>query len=84
MKLRLVAVEGRKRRNTYTDPIGCVDRAAFDDNGEPYEIHGCHYCQSWHAEVHIDEDSEVFVREWHAVECEEFEKLINVSRPSDD
>ena len=30
----------------------------------------------WHAEIHIDDGGEVFVREWHAVECEEFEELI--------
>ena len=50
---------------------------AFDEDGEPYEIHGCDYCLPWHAEVHIDDDGNVFVREWHAVECEAFEELIN-------
>lgn len=64
----------------YTAPIGCIDLAAFDENGEPYEITGCHYCAPWHAEVHIDEDGDVFVREWHAVECEAFQELVNVNR----
>jgi hypothetical protein len=70
-------MEPPKRRNVgYTAPIGSVDMAAFDADGEPYEITGCHYCAPWHAEVHIDDDGQVFVREWHAVECEEFEALI--------
>ena len=74
----------RKQRNIgYTAPIGSVDMAAFDENGEPYEITGCHYCAPWHAEVHIDDDGEVFVREWHAVECEEFEELIKRHDPAD-
>ena len=56
--------------------------AAFDDKGDPYEIHGCDYCLPWHAEVHVDDDSgEVFVREWHAVECEAFQELINIQTP---
>lgn len=43
---------GQRRRNTtYAAPIGCVDLAAFDQNSEPYEIHGCDYCLPWHAEV---------------------------------
>jgi len=50
--------------------------AAFDDKGEPYEIHSCDHCLPWHAEVHIDDDGQIFVREWHAVECEEFEAPI--------
>jgi hypothetical protein len=66
--------ERRHRRNTYSAPIGCVDVAAFDEHGEPFEIHACVDCLPWHAEVHID-DGEVFVREWHAVECETFEEL---------
>jgi hypothetical protein len=67
-----------ERRNiTYRAPIGCVDLAAFGEDGEPYEIHACNYCLPWHAEVHIDGAGNVFVREWHAVECEVFEELIN-------
>jgi hypothetical protein len=69
--------DSHRRRITYTAPIGSADLAAFDENGEPYEIHGCQYCLPWHAEVHIDDDGHVFVREWHAVECETFEELIN-------
>ena len=67
----------RRRNTTYAAPIGCVDLAAFDEDGEPYEIHGCDYCLPWHAEVRIDDGGHVFVREWHAVECEAFEELIN-------
>jgi len=74
----------RRRDTTYTAPIGCVDLAAFDENGEPYEIHGCDYCLPWHAEVHIDDDGDVFIREWHAVECEAFEELVNISNRSSD
>lgn len=74
----------RRRDTTYAAPIGCVDLAAFDEDGEPYEIHGCDYCLPWHAEVHIDDDGDVFIREWHAVECEAFEELVNISNRSSD
>jgi hypothetical protein len=38
----------------------------------------------WHAEVHIDDDSgDVFVREWHAVDCEAFQELLDVIKSSD-
>ena len=70
----------RRRKVTYSAPIGSVDLAAFDDDGQPYEIHSCDYCLPWHAEVHIDDDGHVFVREWHAVECEAFEELIDQGR----
>jgi hypothetical protein len=76
-RLDVVQPDKRRRRTTYSAPIGSVDLAAFDEDGEPYEIHGCHYCLPWYAEVHIGDDGEVFVREWHAVECEAFEELIN-------
>ncbi len=74
----------RRRRITYTAPIGSVDLAAWDEDGKPYEIHGCDSCLPWHAEVHVDDDGHVFVREWHAVECEVFEELINSSGDSGD
>jgi hypothetical protein len=72
----------RRRNTTYSAPIGSVDLAAFDENGDPYEIRGCDYCLPWHAEVHIDDDGHVFVREWHAVECEAFDELINANDES--
>ena len=59
-------------------PSGCVDLAAFDDDGEPYQIHGCDDCLPWYAEVHLDDDGQVFVREWHAAECKTFQDLINL------
>jgi hypothetical protein len=34
-------------------------------------------CLPWHAEVHIDEGSRVFVREWYAVDCEDFRELLS-------
>jgi hypothetical protein len=74
----------RRRDTTFAAPIGCVDLAAFDDDGERYEIHGCDYCLPWYAEVRIDDDGNVFVREWHAVECEAFEELINANDESSD
>jgi hypothetical protein len=72
-----MAADEHRRNTTYTAPIGCVDLAAFDDQGEPYQIHACEGCLPWHAEVIIDDDGEVFIREWHAVECHVFEELIN-------
>ena len=74
----------RRRHTSYSAPVGSIDLAAFDENGEPYEIHGCHYCLPWHAEVHLDDGGQIFVREWHAVECEAFEELINGSGGSGD
>lgn len=71
-------VEARRRRHvTNTAPVGSVDLAAFDENGDAYEITACHECLPWHAEVIVDEDSRtIYVREWHAVECSVFEDLI--------
>jgi hypothetical protein len=69
----------RKPRIGYTAPIGSIDLAAFDEAGEPYEIHACNYCLPWHAEVHIDDQGHVFVREWHAVDCEHFQELLKES-----
>lgn len=68
----------QRRNTTYSAPVGCVELAAFDDEGEPYEIHACNSCLPWHAEVGVDADNGmIFIREWHAVECPEFEALIN-------
>jgi hypothetical protein len=76
-------MDGKKRRDTtYRAPIGCVDLAAFMDDGEPYQITACHSCLPWHAEVIRDDDGEIFVREWHAVECPEFEQLTGQGAPS--
>jgi hypothetical protein len=76
--------ETRRRHVTYGAPIGSVDLAAFDDDGEPYEIHECGHCLPWHAEVHLDDDGRPFVREWHAIECEQFEELIRIGQSPDD
>ncbi|MEU3352443.1 hypothetical protein [Streptomyces sp. NPDC037389] len=60
---------------TYRAPVGSVDLRAFDDNGKPYEIWACHDCLPWHAEVVVIEE-ETLIREWHAVECPQFQQLI--------
>ena len=36
------------------------------------EIWPCQNCLPFHAEVVLDDDGDVFVREWHAVECPQF------------
>ena len=51
---------------TYDAPIGSVDLAAHDDDGNPYEIRSCSHCLPWYAEVIIDDEGAVFEREWHA------------------
>lgn len=61
----------------YTAPVGSIDLAAEDENGEPYEIRSCDYCLPWYAEVRRDEHGNVFVREWHAVDCEHFRELLS-------
>jgi hypothetical protein len=70
----------RRHRIGYMAPVAWIDLAAFDEAGEPCEIRPCNYCLPWHAEVHIDEDSRMFVREWHAVDCEEFRQLLESVR----
>lgn len=63
---------------TYRAPIGSVDLPAFDDDGSAYEVHPCHDCLPWHAEVVVADDRDVIlVREWHAVGCESFQRLIS-------
>lgn len=58
-------------------PVGCVDLIAFDQNGDAMEIHPCHVCSPWHAEVVVTELGEVLVREWHAVDRSVCQDLIN-------
>lgn len=62
---------------TYDAPIGPVDLRAFNEVGDPFEITACMHCLPWHAEVVRDpETNEILIREWHAVECEVFQELI--------
>ncbi|MFI6530172.1 hypothetical protein [Streptomyces uncialis] len=72
-----VMAEGadRPQDTTYRAPVGSVDLSAFDDNGNAYEIHACHDCLPWYAEVALVE-GEILVREWHAVGCPQFQQLI--------
>ncbi|GAC1526595.1 MAG: hypothetical protein NVS3B1_16160 [Marmoricola sp.] len=54
-----------------------ADLDAFDDEGVAYDIWPCTDCLPWHAEVVMDDDGEVLVREWHAVGCEQFRSLLS-------
>jgi hypothetical protein len=65
-----------ERKITYDAPVGSVDLAAFDDDGDPYPIWPCSECLPWHAEVIRDDEGCVFVREWHAIGCEAFKALL--------
>jgi hypothetical protein len=66
------------RKVTYDAPVGSVDLAAFDDDGEPYAIWPCHECLPWHVEVIWQEHKDrVVIREWHAVDCPHFQSLIS-------
>ncbi|MFD7763526.1 Tn3 family transposase [Streptomyces microflavus] len=65
----------RQQDVTYQAPVGCVDLRAFDDDGNSYDIHACHDCLPWHAEVVVIE-GDILVREWHAVGCPQFQQLI--------
>lgn len=56
-------------------PVGSIDLDAFNDAGEPHEIWPCHDCLPWHAEVVIVE-GDVLVREWHAIDCPQFQELL--------
>lgn len=67
--------EQRKPNVDRSAPIGPVDLRAFDDDGTAYEIFACYDCLPWHAEVAIVE-GEVLVREWHAIDCPQFQDLI--------
>jgi hypothetical protein len=67
---------GRTQKVTYDAPVGSIDLAAFNDAGEAYAIWPCTDCLPWHAEVVIDEDGDVLVREWHAVACQSFQELL--------
>jgi hypothetical protein len=60
---------------TYAAPVGSIDLAAESADGMPYEIWPCHDCLPWHAEV-IRNGDEVLVREWHAVDCSQFKRLL--------
>lgn len=67
---------GRRNVN-YTAPVGSIALAAFDADGEPYEIRPCPDCLPWYAEVvHDPQTGEILVREWHAVQCSQFESLL--------
>lgn len=74
----MVDNEEKRPRIDYLAPIGSVDLAAFDENGDAYEISPCPFCLPWRAEVVRDvETGDILVREWHAVECEHFCELIS-------
>lgn len=66
---------GRRPNKTYSAPVGSIDLAAEQDDGTPYTIWPCGECLPWHAEVIYDGD-QVFVREWHAVDCPAFQELL--------
>lgn len=68
--------EPTKPNVTYSAPIGSVDLEAFKQDGTPHEIWPCNDCLPWHAEV-VRVDGEVLVREWHAVDCEQFQRLVS-------
>lgn len=55
-------------------PVGSVDLDAFEPDGSPISFRPCQECAPWHAEV-MNKDGYVFVREWHAVDCERFRML---------
>jgi hypothetical protein len=63
-------------KTTYDAPVGSIDLAAFNSEGEPYQIWGCNDCLPWHAEVIREDDGVIIVREWHAVGCETFRSLL--------
>lgn len=65
----------------YAAPIGSVDLEAFDDDGDAYVITACNECLPWRAEVVVEDDGHILVREWHAVACPEFVELIDLGRP---
>jgi len=67
--------DGRKPNKTYTAPVGSIDLAAEMDDGTPYAIWPCDDCLPWHAEV-VRDGEDVFVREWHAVDCQQFQELL--------
>jgi hypothetical protein len=65
------AMTAERRPNvTYNAPIGSIDLGTFNESDEPYEIWPSQNCLPFHAEVVLDDD--VFVREWHAIECPQF------------
>lgn len=62
-----------KRRNLYTDPVVPIEYPADDDS-----IHPCNDCLPWHVEVVKDHpEGGVWVREWHAVDCEAVERWLS-------
>jgi len=65
----------RKLNINYSAPIGSIDLAAEEQDGTPYSIWPCSVCLPWHAEL-IRQGDDVFVREWHAFDCEAFQDLI--------
>ncbi len=65
--------ESAMQRLSRTAPVGSVDLAAFQDDGTPYVIWPCVDCGPWHAEVITEDDRYVFVREWHALGCPQFQ-----------
>jgi hypothetical protein len=52
-----------KPRLAYDAPVAWVDLDAEGD------IWPCPDCLPWHLEVIRDDDGDVFVREWHAIDC---------------
>ncbi|MFD9004501.1 hypothetical protein ACFV0T_26670 [Streptomyces sp. NPDC059582] len=66
----------RKPNTTRSAPVGSIDLRAFADDGTAHEIWPCHHCLPWHAEV-VQVEGEILVREWHAVDCPDFQELVD-------
>ncbi|MFI0156247.1 hypothetical protein [Streptomyces lydicus] len=69
--------DAEKPKNvTYSAPVGSIDLRAFNDDGDAYEIYACTDCLPWYAEV-VTIEGEILVREWHAIDCQQFQALIS-------
>lgn len=72
----VVSADEHKPNVTYSAPIGSVDLRAFQDDGSSYEVWPCNDCLPWHTEV-VRVEGEILVREWHAVDCPQFVRLVS-------
>jgi hypothetical protein len=76
----LTAADPDRPNTTYSAPVGSVDLAVENEDGSPYEIWPCHDCYPWHAEV-VRDSADIAIREWHAVDCPQFQRLIDDGEP---
>lgn len=71
-----------KRRITFADPV-LPTEWPWHEQDDP--IWPCRECLPWHVDIRVDEDTQqVWVRQWHAVDCPVLAEIDDETDPERD